>query len=103
MNEVIEDLLLGYSQLDEAVDRTAQKMDKSEEKFNKIANTNKINNTNNDTKNLLELIRRAREDREWNTDGLSFENINIDTVLGGIGIDKLSNKETNYLESNEVI
>lgn len=97
LNEVIEELLLGYSQLDEVVDRTAQRMDKPEDKLNKI------NTTNNDIKNLLELIRRAREDREWKIDGLTFENINIETVLGGIGIGKLSSNETNYSEFNEVI
>ncbi|XP_050306567.1 uncharacterized protein LOC126743492 isoform X10 [Anthonomus grandis grandis] len=42
----------------------------------------KISHLEDDIKNVLEFIRRIREDGKWNTDGLFFYNITRDELLG---------------------
>ncbi|XP_050306558.1 uncharacterized protein LOC126743492 isoform X3 [Anthonomus grandis grandis] len=55
-----------------------------EEKLQKSAESlcQKISHLEDDIKNVLEFIRRIREDGKWNTDGLFFYNITRDELLG---------------------
>lgn len=41
-----------------------------------------------DLRNLLEFIRRVRDEDSWNTDGLEFYNVKCEDLLGGFCCDK---------------
>ncbi|KYB27455.1 hypothetical protein TcasGA2_TC033262 [Tribolium castaneum] len=51
----------------------------------------------NDLKNLLEFIRRIREDRKWSIDGLQFYDITYKDLFGKEQYDSNDNKERNLV------
>lgn len=49
---------------------------------NHTANDDHIENLESDLKNLLEVVKRAREQNRWNADNLEFRVISIEDIFG---------------------